>query len=75
MAMKNPVGKGAWMAGLVMSGLSLILAILGVALNLLGFAVAAANVPPPAAGPNWNPPVQPIAPRPAPPNPNFPLRK
>lgn len=66
MGMKNPAGKGASMAGSILSGVSLFLAIAAFLLNIMGFAVQAAKLPlaPPAQ--NWN------QPQPNPPRPNFP---
>ena len=69
LAMKNPIRKGQWMAGLILSGISLILALLGVLINVLGFAAQAAYTPPPnQTPPNFNQPVQ------QQPKPNIPRR-
>jgi predicted Zn finger-like uncharacterized protein len=64
LAMKNPVGKGAWMAGLILSAATLLFAIASILLNVLGFAVIATMPTQPTQ--NWNQPVQP-QPRPVPP--------
>ena len=57
-SMKKPGGKGAWMAGLILAATTLLFAIAGILLNILGFAVQAAAVPPAPPAQNWNPPQQ-----------------
>ena len=52
--MKNPAGKGAWMTGVILSALTLLLALASILLNVLGFAVIAAQPTQPVQ--NWNQP-------------------
>ena len=56
LAMKKPGGKGAWMAGLILSAVTILLALVMALLYVLGFAVIAAQPVQPA--PNFNPPPQ-----------------
>jgi len=62
LGMKKPGGKAAWMAGLILSAITIILLIVMGLLYLLGFAVVATMPTQPTQ--NWN---QPVQPRPVPP--------
>ncbi len=66
LAMKNPVGKGVWMAGLILSAITLLLTVASILLNVLGFAMVAATQPAPQPAQNWNAPVQQPQPQPRP---------